>query len=136
MTQHMYIFFLFLMFHLWFCPILLDVKINLYQCQCQCHGRPQGMRQEKTIAPPPTLEKSSNMFLRVRSFFSSWGGFFLLMGVFFSMWVDFFSSYGGPFLHVRSIYFPYGGRGGLFWTFHQLQNFRGRPWVDEVGRMG
>ena len=21
------------MFHLWFCPILLDVKINLYQCQ-------------------------------------------------------------------------------------------------------
>ena len=25
------------MFHLWFCLILLDVKINLYQCQCQCH---------------------------------------------------------------------------------------------------
>ena len=24
------------MFHLWFCLILLDVKINLYQCQCQC----------------------------------------------------------------------------------------------------
>ena len=24
------------MFHLWFCPISLDVKINLYQCQCQC----------------------------------------------------------------------------------------------------
>ena len=23
------------MFHLWFCLILLDVKINLYQCQCQ-----------------------------------------------------------------------------------------------------
>ena len=22
------------MFHLWFCLILLDVKINLYQCQC------------------------------------------------------------------------------------------------------
>ena len=24
------------MFHLWFCLILLDVKINLYQCHCQC----------------------------------------------------------------------------------------------------
>ena len=24
------------MFHLWFCLILLDVKINLYRCQCQC----------------------------------------------------------------------------------------------------
>ena len=23
------------MFHLWFCLILLDFKINLYQCQCQ-----------------------------------------------------------------------------------------------------
>ena len=26
------------MFHLWFCLILLDVKINLYQCQCQCQS--------------------------------------------------------------------------------------------------
>ena len=26
------IYFLFLMLHLWCCPILIDVEINLYQC--------------------------------------------------------------------------------------------------------
>ena len=31
-----YVYIFFLMFHLWFCLILLDVKINLYQYQCQC----------------------------------------------------------------------------------------------------
>ena len=123
MTQHMYIFFLFLMFHLWFCPISLDVNINLYQCQyqcqCQCHGRPQEMRQEKTIAPPPTLDKSSKMFLRVWGFFSLWG-------VFFSMWVDFFLRMG-PFSprveHLLSLW----GQGRYFLDFPPLTEFLRAP---------
>ena len=44
------------MFHLWFCPILLDVKINLYQCQCQLvNGIVKSSRGAKVwgVATPP-----------------------------------------------------------------------------------
>ena len=55
-STHVYIFW-FLMFHLWFCLILLDVKINLYQCQCQC----QCQCQYCVVNQPYTYSTSVNI---------------------------------------------------------------------------
>ena len=48
------------MFHLWFCLILLDVKKNIYPCQCQCQYK---NTLRKTIAQAKKLYYS-NQFAR------------------------------------------------------------------------
>ena len=63
MTQHMYIFFFwFLMFHVWFCLILLDVKINLYQCRCQCQC--QGVTSNVRVFLKAFEQRNKDMYMQ------------------------------------------------------------------------